>query len=361
MILRFALLAALALGLALDASAQITLRADQALPYLEGTNTLISYESADDGSQEAAITALIAQSGPNQTWDFSGIAQLVGEGIATTTEGATGPGQGVSPYDQATRSYELVLPPQADEDGNVISGTVYGYVRLDGDGLYNLGIVLTSEFDGQQFSLAAANLPDGSLVAPSTFTFGSSWESTFVFSNELFGNANTRHEYEVDEWGTLIVPGGISAPALRVKLTDTNLDDGSVDVSYEIRTAGALAANLDPDEFGLGSTASLTIVTSGGGSTNVSDGPDDGFEVGAPWPNPARASVALEVTAPQAGAARVAVYDVLGRQAIATTSRTVPAGTSRVDLDTSDLPAGVYVIRVEVEARSFARSLTVVR
>lgn len=361
MLLRFALLAALVIGLAVEASAQITLTADGTVPYQLGENTVTQYDSPnEDGTATAAINALAAQSGANQTWDFSALASERFVGTAIVTEGDTGPGEGVDPYDQATSTYELLLPPQTDDDGNVVEGTLHGYYRLDGDGLHNLGLVLTSEIDGERFVLAFARTPSGSLDAIPSYTFGSTWESTFLESFDLFGDTNRRVTYEVDGWGTVVAPGGVSAPALRVKVTNANLDDGTEDVTYEFRTAGLIGASVDPSEDSANPTASLSVIRPGG-ATSSSDAPDGALEVGTPWPNPARGAVALEVTVPQTATARVAVYDALGREATAPVVQTLAAGTTALEVDTSRLPAGVYVVRVEAEGRVFARSLTVVR
>lgn len=360
MLLRFSLLA-LCLACADPASAQITLRADDTIPYQLGANTVTQYDSPNEnGASTATVEALIAQSGPNQTWDFSTLASETFVGTAIVTDGDTGPGADADPYSQATQTYQLLLPPETDEDGNTIEGTVHGYYRIDSDGLHNLGIVITSTLQGESFAFAFARLPGGSLDAPSSYTFGSTWESTFVESGDFLGDTNKRLTYEVDGWGTLVAPGGVSAPALRLKVTDIDLDSGSQRVSYEFRTAGLIAATVDPSELGLNPTASLSVVRPGS-ATSSADAPDDGYALGAPWPNPARATVALEVTVPQSETARVMVYDLLGREAVALSLQNVSAGTSALEVDASALPAGVYVVLVQAGGRSFARSLTVVR
>ncbi len=149
MLLRFSLLA-LCLACADPASAQITLRADDTIPYQLGANTSRStIRPNENGASTATVEALIAQSGPNQTWDFSTLASETFVGTAIVTDGDTGPGADADPYSQATQTYQLLLPPETDEDGNTIEGTVHGYYRIDSDGLHNLGIVITSTTAGR--------------------------------------------------------------------------------------------------------------------------------------------------------------------------------------------------------------------
>lgn len=78
-------------------------------------------------------------------------------------------------------------------------------------------------------------------------------------------------------------------------------------------------------------------------------------------PNPLRSRTALAVSLPEAQAVDAALYDVLGRRVAVLHAGALPAGVSRIEVDVSALPSGVYVARVTGTAFIGALTLTVVR
>lgn len=77
-------------------------------------------------------------------------------------------------------------------------------------------------------------------------------------------------------------------------------------------------------------------------------------------PNPAGASATVRLTLAAAGDARVAVVDVLGRE-VAVLLDGPAADASVLRLDTSALPAGVYVVRASAGGTVASATLTVAR
>ncbi|HYE96456.1 MAG TPA: T9SS type A sorting domain-containing protein [Rubricoccaceae bacterium] len=77
------------------------------------------------------------------------------------------------------------------------------------------------------------------------------------------------------------------------------------------------------------------------------------------YPNPFRASAVIAYTVPEAGAVRVAVYDVLGREVAVLVDGVQAAGRHEVTWDAGAAPSGVYVYRIElagtVETRALVR------
>ena len=357
--LRFSPLALLVAGLlSASGSAQVTLTAAETLPYGLGDRAAVSYDVPNEsGADTAALDALAAQAGADQTWDFTGFSTTTSlSATVTGSEGAVGPAAATAPLDQATSTYVI---PLAEDD---VEGTVYLYVRLASGGLYNLGTTVAVGEGGETFSFTIVNTPDGELLAPPSYTFGSTWESTFTEEDDLFGSsAEIRSTYEVDGWGRLVVPGVDGpVPALRVKVTRQEVGDASSqDVFYEFRTAGGIAASVDPDEGDFEPTASVVVV--GAGSTAAERDVAAGYALGAPRPNPAHDAATLHVTVPAGGVAVVAVVDVLGREVVAARPVTLAAGGGPVRLDVGALPAGTYLARVTVDGRTLSRPLTVVR
>jgi hypothetical protein len=78
-----------------------------------------------------------------------------------------------------------------------------------------------------------------------------------------------------------------------------------------------------------------------------------------PYPNPARSSARLDLTAQRAQSVTVEVYDVLG-QRMYRTRRQVPArAASPLTIDVSDWSSGVYFLRIRGQAFTTTRKLVV--
>ena len=78
-------------------------------------------------------------------------------------------------------------------------------------------------------------------------------------------------------------------------------------------------------------------------------------------PNPARSLATVSVTMPETGPARVAVYDALGRQVAVLHDGPLAVGTHGLELDTTRLAPGLYVVRAAVGGGAASRTITVVR
>lgn len=78
-------------------------------------------------------------------------------------------------------------------------------------------------------------------------------------------------------------------------------------------------------------------------------------------PNPVRAATTLAVDLDVARAARVAVYDVLGRRVQTVWDGTLTAGRHTLRLSAEGLAPGLYVVRLEAGATSSSVRLTVLR
>ena len=83
------------------------------------------------------------------------------------------------------------------------------------------------------------------------------------------------------------------------------------------------------------------------------------------YPNPVTGQALVPVVLEEVAEARVAVYDVLGREVSVLHEGTLDAGTHRLRFDGTRLPAGVYLVRAAVTtggaARTFTERLTLVR
>ena len=82
--------------------------------------------------------------------------------------------------------------------------------------------------------------------------------------------------------------------------------------------------------------------------------------VGAAYPNPTAGGLLVPVVLPLAGTVRVAAYDVLGRE-VARRTAELGIGAHELALALGAVPAGVYVVRVEVGDLVRAQRVTVLR
>lgn len=78
-------------------------------------------------------------------------------------------------------------------------------------------------------------------------------------------------------------------------------------------------------------------------------------------PNPARESAEVAFTLPETGAARVVVFDALGRQVATLLDGTLTAGDHTTRLDASTLAPGVYMVRLEAGRESRTARVVITR
>jgi len=349
------------------AAAQITLdRAD--FPLQVGSNPYVSLTTENEaGTNTAVLEALIAQSGPGQTYNMTSIAfETEVAGTIDVEPGATGPAAEVPPLDQA--SLTAIFPFVFDEDDLTVEGMIYFYHLVMDEAAYELGSFFLGDTGDQTIALLVTNTPDGQLDATFPYTVGSMWSSLFTQTIDFDGfeiASEVEEMSEVDGWGTLLIPdveGGV--PALRVKVTTVINTNGveSTDVCYEFRTAQPVAASVceGNTQFGDPPTADLnrlgTVATSGeGGSEPLA------AALGAAYPNPASDVVKLDYVVPQSGNAELVLYDVLGRRVRQVFATSRPAGVYSEVIDVSGLTPGLYLARYTVKGEQWVRPLRVVR
>lgn len=96
-----------------------------------------------------------------------------------------------------------------------------------------------------------------------------------------------------------------------------------------------------------------------GAAAQVKAAPE-AFEVTAA-PNPFAAGTVVQFDLPEAAHVRVLVYDTLGRQVAVLADEEREAGTHGVSFEGANLPAGVYLYRVEAGGQMASGQMTLVR
>lgn len=78
-------------------------------------------------------------------------------------------------------------------------------------------------------------------------------------------------------------------------------------------------------------------------------------------PNPARAATRIRYTLPESSAARLVLYDLLGREVARVDEGLYPAGLREVTLDASRLTPGLYIVHLQAVGKSVISRITVVQ
>lgn len=79
------------------------------------------------------------------------------------------------------------------------------------------------------------------------------------------------------------------------------------------------------------------------------------------YPNPVVHRAVVRYAVPEAGEVRLELFDVLGRRVAVLAEGEARAGEARVELDTSGLAGGLYLVRLQTTAGTVTQRLTVVR
>jgi plastocyanin len=115
------------------------------------------------------------------------------------------------------------------------------------------------------------------------------------------------------------------------------------------------------DEHGT-TTAGMrgTIVVTG--TTSVEEEEAGSFEIQPPYPNPFRTSTSIEVSIERPQVVSVAVFDAAGREVALLFDDMIAAGTPKaINWTPSDLPSGLYAIRLRGETFTAVRTVVLSR
>jgi trimeric autotransporter adhesin len=102
------------------------------------------------------------------------------------------------------------------------------------------------------------------------------------------------------------------------------------------------------------------VAGTSGTSTEAGGGPGR-LALHAAYPNPFAEAATLPFELPEAGVARVAVYDVLGREVARLVDGALPAGRHTARLEGGAYASGTYVVRLEVNGEIRTRRISIAR
>ena len=89
------------------------------------------------------------------------------------------------------------------------------------------------------------------------------------------------------------------------------------------------------------------------------EGPAEVFHLSPVFPNPASSTSTVQFTTPEVTDVQMVIVDIVGREVHSSARFSIPPGTHSFPIDSSSLPSGIYLLRVE--AGSFAGSTNFVK
>ena len=350
-------LAALLVLSASAAAAQISFSADELFPFAPGQPVVTDVASTGDrigGADADRVDALLALTGADRTWDFTGLTFDRTSTTSTTlfTDGAGLPGASAFPGADAILRTRGAGPES------------YTYGTLSDRAYTVLGVFFEGAATGGRDSVQVFE-PDGLLRATFPYTNGTSVsdQARLAVRPDPGFEPTVRQDARVVGYGTLVLPTG-SYPCLmeRVTITTTVSAGGQTSTATATTTSWITKERVVASATAAGDgrpALARYSVPQGGVATAAEPG-------AAPLaltvaPNPARGAAALRLTTAAPLTARVTVSDALGRDVARLWDGPVAAGTTAFALDASALAPGVYVARVETDGRALAVRLTVVR
>ena len=161
-------------------------------------------------------------------------------------------------------------------------------------------------------------------------------------------------------WDASALPAGL--PVTLVDLATGATVDVRRQSAYAFQAApkAALAEVPTNDLAHLGDAADRFVLRIGDGLATADDAVTE-LALSAPAPNPSAGAARVTFALPEAGAVRLSVFDVRGREIAVLLDRAVEAGRHEAALDAGALAAGVYVVRLEAMGRVLTQRATVIR
>ncbi|MEO1074794.1 MAG: T9SS type A sorting domain-containing protein [Bacteroidota bacterium] len=163
--------------------------------------------------------------------------------------------------------------------------------------------------------------------------------------------------------------GPDDAGDLRLQTGSPALDAGDADAlppdTYDLDGDGDTAEPLPLDVLRLprvsGAAPDLGAYEGAVSVATESDATPRSAVLGAPYPNPSRGLVTLPMSLAEAGPVRITLHDLLGRTVAVLLDETRAAGSHTLEVRFDNLPAGLYLVKLETQASNAHRLVTLAR
>lgn len=346
------------------AAAQITIdRAWFAAQVGEHTHTVsdlgdIQQEPLAPEDAEAIQDIIDNRIGPDQTYDFSDLPFEVWAEFTAEFTSDVESLEGSDAESFSSANFGSITLFEEEAEGETIEGTAYNFFELTDGALRQLGFWADTN---QGSFVTTFSPPDSQYALP--LTDGTEWSSATTqtiggFPRQVFNSAF------VEGYGTLILPGGIEAEALRIKKTQESSVVApiiNVQTTYEFLTREGHRATIGLSEI-LGATEpTLVDVSYTTSSTSTAaegtEGLPELFVLEQNYPNPFNPATTIRYGLPETTPVRLVVYDASGRQVAVLVDRQQAAGWHEIRFHPDGLASGIYLYRLEAGPYRQSRAL----
>lgn len=296
--------------------------------------------------------------GPEQTYDFRGLPFEVRSEFTAefTSDVESLEGSGEESFSSA--NFGSITFFEEEAEGETIEGTAYNFFELTDGALRQLGF--WGDTNQGPFVMTFSP-PDSQYALP--LTDGTQWSSATTRTIGGFAQDVVNSAF-VEGYGTLILPGGIEADALRIKKTqESSVVDPIVNVqtTFEFLTREGHRATISLSET-LGATEPTLVDVSytTSSTSTAAEGTDElpeRFELEQNYPNPFNPATTIGYGLPETTPVRLVVYDASGRQVAVLVDQQQAAGRYEVRFRPDGLASGVYLYRLEAGPYRQSRAL----
>lgn len=310
----------------------------------------------------------IGMPGGGNTWDFRSVPFSETSQLQMVLDPATTPG--TSAFSNANRSIFFEIK---DEDGN---SDAYNYFSLTNDGVDFLGTYGITEADGETLITQITYNPVQQ-TSPLPLKFNDTWsyqgkESIKVILDGMsnpFGENDVNNTYEVDAYGTLLLPDGTNEAALRVKqvlVTKIELFPGfpliDSTLNFLFLTQTGAIASVEAESINEPSQGMIQGNLNWSSSSAVSSTSNleaKGFKLLEVAPNPVKQNTMIDYTVPEATSIRLNLFDQNGRLVKMLFNGRQEVGPNRVELNIEDLASGQYYLSLLAQNSVLTRKVIV--
>lgn len=339
------LLICFVLSAGMEVSAQITITQSDLQSFVSIGNILTS-------TLDTTSTSFNIGSTGSTSWDFSGISQDAQ--FTVTSESPAG-----TPFAGNFPAATVCLHGTTTVAG--YSAESWSYSGVNG-GLLNYGTGAQAEVSGFQSNIIMTNNPAAlDIVVP--LTNGTSWTENYQETDSIVVTGlppivsiyNIHVENMVDAYGTMTLPGGGTAQALRVRsdMTQTGGSSYIRSISYLFITNSGTqfsveAADTTSPNSGVIPISGITYINSNVTGVNQADNSiPQNFLLEQNYPNPFNPSTQINYSIPSAQKVTIKIYDELGKEVTTLVNSDQAAGNYTVDFNASELASGVYFYRIQ--------------
>lgn len=331
-------------------SAQITITSDTFTQLY--TNTTLTEYSMNEGSQGQTVD-LGTPSATAQTFDFSNIFENWEFDTLQIQYDSPGSYPGADRY---TTSQHVSIQNYGQPGFSVL---IYVYFTIENDGLKVQGLANNTVIPGLMDTVTYTDFSPYLLSYPTPFTYGNNVTMTdTAFSIGTPDMEISKFTWVCDGFGTLMLPNGVSAQAIRYTKTEIEYqyEDGllesvetNVDVEFITNSGYTISFGVDSTYSGGVTTPEGIRLSESGTPTSVKENatltPSE-YSLQQNYPNPFNPSTTISFSIPVDSNVKLSVFNMLGEEVAVLSQNVFNAGNHTVKFDASAFSSGVYIYNI---------------